>query len=708
MEAAAPSRLEARDYWRIINKRKWFIIAVGTMAMLAGGIYAASYPTTFRAQATVWVRQPPQFFWSAGQRSPTREQPSLETQAALAASSGNAKLTAERLAARSSQKPINVEPSKIVDSLSMRVSPPDRILIEVTHPRRDYAIAIANETARTFLETSAELRRSEDSYAVAFLENQLEVAEKELNDALKQKQQRQKEWGMANPLASQTLLGVLEQYKASLTVAQADLAATSARRAALGQKCAAEYSSEAEQQIVLNPLQESLQRELRTTQMALVKLRARYMSDHPAIRQLETQVQELTDEIQREPQTIKTATIAGPEKLAQTKAQLAATELQVTDQEARIEALQDLIDKAEREALELIEKEGTLAQLEDKGLLARLTFESLLQDLRDSKLKVAAERGTATILNAAIDAQRIKPSVGRTVVFGAMLGLFAGILLSLLLEALDETIRTPEDIVRDTTVPFLGMVLWSEQDIEQLVTIVSPRSPPAEAFRTLRSNINFALVDEPAKSLLVTSAGAGEGKSVIAANVAAVYAQAGQSVIVVDTDLRRPVLHRIFEADATRGLTNILVGELPLEAVLQDTPIDNLRIITSGPLPPNPAALLDSARMQTLLDQISEEADIIIYDSPPAIMLTDAIVLSSKIDRTILLAEAGQVSRQAFNEMVRLITQARGNILGAVLNKVKVTAGDYYYYYYYYYYDYASRTGEEAKTPPAESPIAPL
>ncbi len=705
---AAPRRLEARDYWRIINKRKWLIISIGTVTMLIGGIYAASYSPTYRATAEVWIRrEAPKFFWATGKRSSASEDASLETQAALARSSDNVAKTAQRLAARTSGGPIIVTAAQILDSTTIRVAPPDRILIEAVYPRRDYAIAFANETARTFVETSADFRRSEDQAAVEFLEDQLKVSQQELNQALTEKRQLQKKWGVSSPEASQRLLVIAEQYKTALAAAQADLVATNGKIARLRQKyAAAADTSKTEPDIALNPLRISLQQELHTTRLALIKLRARYTSDHPAIQQLEALAQELSAQLEREPATIKIASVVGPERREHLRAQLEAAELQVADLQGRVGVLQDLISSAETESLDLIEKEGALVQLEDKAQLARSTFEGLLEGLRDNRLKVAAKQGTAQILSHAIRAQEIKPSIARALIFSGLLGLLAGIMVSLLLEALDVTIRSPDDILRDTEVAFLGMVPWIEPEAEELPTLVTPKSPAAEAFRTLRSNINFALVDQPARSFLIASAGAGEGKSIVAANLAVVFAQAGQSVLLVDTDLRRPTLHRFLNADSSQGLTNVLVGELPIQDALQETDVENLKIITSGPLPPNPAELLDSASMGSVIQQLSQQADIIIYDSPPAIMLTDAVVLSSKIERTILVAEAGQVSRDAFNEAVRLITHARGTILGAVLNKVKVTAGDYYYYYYYY--DYASRTGEEQQTPAAQSPILPL
>jgi len=175
---------------------------------------------------------------------------------------------------------------------------------------------------------------------------------------------------------------------------------------------------------------------------------------------------------------------------------------------------------------------------------------------------------------------------------------------------------------------------------------------------------------------------------------------------VVDTDLRRPTQHRLFNADNSRGLTNVLVGEAALAEVIQDTAVPNLRILASGPLPPNPAELLDSRAMTALLTEIREMADLVIMDSPPAVVLTDALLVASRVDQCLLVASAGQVTREAFDEMVRLLRHARGHILGAMLNKLKVTSGDYYYYYYYYYYDYNRPRRRRAGEPPeAELPV---
>jgi capsular exopolysaccharide synthesis family protein len=310
--------------------------------------------------------------------------------------------------------------------------------------------------------------------------------------------------------------------------------------------------------------------------------------------------------------------------------------------------------------------------------------------LENRRLSEEAKSGTAMVFDSPTRAVSTSPSVSRGLLFAGVLGLVAGIALALVLEALDDTIHTPEDITRDIDINFLGMVPLLDTGVNELITVSAPKSPPAEAYRTLRSNINFSLLEDPASMFLVTSAGSGEGKTVTASNIEGVFAQAGQSVIVVDTDLRRPTLHRLLHGDSSRGLTNILVGEASIEDVLQDTHVEGLKLISSGPLPPNPAEMLDSDPMRRLIQDLKEYADIVIFDSPPAIVLTDAVVLSSKVERTILVAEAGQVTKEAFGEAVRLIRNARGNLLGVVLNKLRLSASDYYYYYYYYDYSHES------------------
>lgn len=212
-----------------------------------------------------------------------------------------------------------------------------------------------------------------------------------------------------------------------------------------------------------------------------------------------------------------------------------------------------------------------------------------------------------------------------------------------------------------------------------LIALRDPRSPAAEAYRTLRTNILFSSLDKPLRTLLVTSAGPDEGKSTTVANLAVTMAQAEQRVILVDCDLRRPGLHTIFRVPAEPGLTSVILeqGEAPLP--LQPTPVPGLSLLASGPLPPRPADLLGSRRMEALIQRLLAEADVVLFDTPPVTAVTDAAVLARRLDGVLLVLQAGRTRRDRAREARRLLEKVKANIVGVILNNAPVEAGyDYY------------------------------
>ncbi len=219
---------------------------------------------------------------------------------------------------------------------------------------------------------------------------------------------------------------------------------------------------------------------------------------------------------------------------------------------------------------------------------------------------------------------------------------------------------------------------------EKLVTFINPKSPVAEAYRSLRTNIQFLGIDTPQRAIVVTSAGPGEGKSTTIANIAIAMAQAGKKVLLVDCDLRRPVVHKNFGLANTRGLTNILANNLPFAEVAQETEIEGLRIVTSGPIPPNPSELLGSMKMKDLINTFKEHVDFVFFDTPPVSAVTDAAVLSTQTDGVVLVLSAGEITRDAALHARTVLHNVNAHILGVVLNKVNVEKEQGYYYYYYY------------------------
>lgn len=214
-----------------------------------------------------------------------------------------------------------------------------------------------------------------------------------------------------------------------------------------------------------------------------------------------------------------------------------------------------------------------------------------------------------------------------------------------------------------------------------LVTISNPRSPVAEAYHSLRTNLEFSSPDKPLRSMVVTSAGSDEGKSTTLANLAVTMAQTSKKVILVDCDLRRPSLHQIFQVLNSSGLTDLVRDETLLaNPPLQDTPVANLKLLTSGQLPPNPSELLGSRRMDEIIAALLARADMLLFDAPPIIAVTDAALLSAKVDGVLLIISAGKTKREHARKAHALLEKVNARLIGTVLNNVKLDSSLQYYY----------------------------
>lgn len=227
----------------------------------------------------------------------------------------------------------------------------------------------------------------------------------------------------------------------------------------------------------------------------------------------------------------------------------------------------------------------------------------------------------------------------------------------------------------------------------ELITHVDPMSAASEAFRVLRTNLQFMGLDKPLKSILITSATPGEGKSTVAANLAVTFAQAGLNVCLIDADLRRPRVAKLFGVDNWRGLTTAVVSQSGLEADLQPSGVPGLTLLTSGPIPPNPAEMLGSARMSRLLEGFEARFDMVIIDSPPTLAVTDAAVLAPKVDGVILVIRSGQVARQQAIRAKEALEAVKANLLGVTLSAVPNEGREGYYYYYYYSGEQGAQSG---------------
>lgn len=209
----------------------------------------------------------------------------------------------------------------------------------------------------------------------------------------------------------------------------------------------------------------------------------------------------------------------------------------------------------------------------------------------------------------------------------------------------------------------------------------SPKDPVAEQYRTIRTNIQFSGADQDIKSLLLTSSGTAEGKSTTASNLAAVYAQQGLKVLLIDADLRKPTAHYTFRLENHAGLTNVLTRQSTLGQAVQETEVRDLYVLTSGPIPPNPSELLASNQMEELLKETKKQFNMVIFDTPPILAVADAQILANQVDASILVVSSGKTDKEAALKAKELLVHAKSKLLGAVLNNRKTDSGNYYYYY---------------------------
>lgn len=437
---------------------------------------------------------------------------------------------------------------------------------------------------------------------------------------------------------------------------------------------------------IANPLIVDLTKRLSDLEIQKSGLLEDYTEKHPQVVTLQTQIDEVKRKLIREVE----ATVNGLKE--------------------RENALSSVIARYEAGLKRLPETELKLATLLRNSKVNEGIYTYLLQKHEEARIAEAAEIGNIRVIDPAIPPEKpIKPRKKLNALLGAILGLMMGLGLAFFQEYQDPSIKSVEELEGKVPLPVFGVIPAIADGIGRrralkpgamvgkgelglqasLVTHMEPRSPAAEAYRSLRTNIQFADLERGSKAFLITSSGPGEGKTTIIANLAITMAQAGSRVLVVESDLRKPVLHSLFGLRREPGLSDVLAERIPWPETVQETGIGNLYLISSGLLPPNPSELLGSNRMGALIQEFKREYDMVILDSPPVIPVTDASVLGSKLDGVFLVVEAGKSTSEAVKRAKSLLDAAHARIMGVIFNRLRIEDAfgrpGYYYTYYYYY-----------------------
>ena len=378
--------------------------------------------------------------------------------------------------------------------------------------------------------------------------------------------------------------------------------------------------------------------------------------------------------------------------------------------DARVLSLSNSIDNLEREVSlattnDVMRARETRPYFSAKRELEELQrFRTILDyKIASEKIDVDLPKSTMVeIVDRAVPGLRpVRPNKPLNIALGIIIGLVVGVGLAFFIEYLDTSVKTIDDVERSLQCPVLGVI---PQNVGLLVE-EGAESPHAEAYRVLRTNLLFSRKDDKLNTIAIVSAGAGEGKSTTVFNLAAVFAQSGQRTLIVDSDLRRPTLHKMLHITNNLGLTNYLLKQNTLEEVIQTTNIPTLDFLASGKLPSSSLGILSSAQMKDLISELKQRYDFVFFDSPPIMGVSDASILASEVDMTLQVIQYRRYPQPMNIRAKQLIEKVGGNLVGIVLNNINMSQDESYYYYSGYYHDYYYRSEESEATAKTQGPV---
>jgi polysaccharide biosynthesis transport protein len=384
--------------------------------------------------------------------------------------------------------------------------------------------------------------------------------------------------------------------------------------------------------------------------------------------------------------------------------------------DARVLSLSNSLDNLEKEVEKATTNDVARANETRPYFEAKRTLEELQRFRQLLDYKIAGEKidvelpktMMVEIVDKAVPGMRpVRPNKPLNIALGIIIGLVVGVGLAFFIEYLDTSVKTIDDVERSLQCPVLGVI---PQNVGLLVD-EGAESPHAEAYRVLRTNLLFSRKDDKLNTIAIVSAGAGEGKSTTVFNLASVFAQSGQRTLIVDSDLRRPTLHKMLRVTNNLGLTNYLLKQNALEEVIQTTSLPTLDFLASGKLPSSSLGILSSAQMKDLISELKQRYDFVFFDSPPIMGVSDASILASEVDMTMQVIQYRRYPQPMNIRAKQLIEKVGGNLVGIVLNNINMSQDESYYYYSGYYHDYYYRSEESEsakRTEPAPGDQAKL
>src|SRR5215510_6035318 len=546
-------------------------------------------------------------------------------------------------------------------------------IVEIHYVSSDpqFAAQAANAVAKAYIQQTTEFKFSASKDAADWLSDRLAEQRKavEASEAALQAYKERNGGVSMSDGASNIVVQRLTDLNSALTKAKTERIN---KEAAYNQLKSAETSGSLESfpVILANEYIQKLRTELADLQRQQAQLADRYGERHPEVIKNKTAIQSAEAKLRGEMGKVVEAT---------------HSEYQAAlGQET---SLQSALDAQKSEALTLNRKGIEYGVLQREAESNRQIYESLMQRTKETGITSESRTTNIRIVDPAeVPRGPISPNVGRELEVSFATGLFFAVAIAFGLEYLDNRIKSPQELKAQLGVPFLGLIPSVGKDKMGVDPLLS-RAVPAnfsEAFKSIRTNVLFSSAEDGMRSIVVTSSGPGEGKSIVSSNIAVALAQAGQRVLLIDGDMRRPRVHEIFGCDQEPGLSNVLTGVSKASDAIRRCPtVHGLWLLGSGHIPPNPAELLGSHRFRDFMGSIEGNFDWVVIDSPPVLVVTDSSIVANHASGVVFVVGSDKTSRQAARTAVEQLDAANARIVGSVLNRVNLARHQYYYSAYY-------------------------
>ncbi len=533
------------------------------------------------------------------------------------------------------------------------------------------AMKVADAVAQAFIEKLVDMQMEVSGYSISWMSQKAEVQRKKLEESEQELQVYKKQQDIVTIEDKVTVLPErLADLSRNMTVSETKKKELLAVYNQV--KNVRKEQLESIPAVVKNVSLESINQKIIMADQKISELSKKYGPKHPKMITAKNELESLKgkkySELEKVVETIK-------------------NEYQLAEGNER--DLKGLVDQTRFEAERFGEKSIQLGMLQRKVDTNRFLYDALVKKMKERDITERNQSVNVWIIEKAeLPEVPAKPNKKRNILLGIILGLFGGIGLAFFFEYLDNTVKTPEDVEEKFNIPVISTIDLIKDKKQTVVQNVmgDASSLIAESFKGMRTAVLLSSADNPPKVLLVSSFTPGEGKSSISAGLAMSLAHAGKKVLLIDADMRRPVQHKNFNFQNTSGLSSFLAGVTNETEIKMEQPVENLYLITSGPVPPNPSELLSSKKLKDLLSRVSSDFDMIIIDTPPLASVTDPVILSKHVDGVILVTWAGKTTYEMLAKGLKQLREVNAPLTGLVLNRFNAKKSGYYYNYGDYYY----------------------